>query len=99
MSKELSQEDFKISSDEKWDHSLENFIRKASIGVCMSILPCFLLGRSAAVRGAIIALGTGFGCGVAYGEARYLFDHDIVFDKRNIVQIQAFNHKEATNFN
>ncbi|CCW71050.1 unnamed protein product [Phytomonas sp. Hart1] len=94
MSKELLQKTFKISSDEKWDHSFENLIRKASIGFSIGILPSLFLGKSTAARGAIIALCIGVGCGVAYNEAHYLFDYDIAFDRRNIIQIQLSNIKD-----
>lgn len=77
-----------VSSDEKWDHSLENLIRKSTIGLAIGILPGLLLARSTAARSAIIALCTGVGSGIAYGEARYLFDHDIMFDKRHLIQLQ-----------
>ncbi|KAG5475647.1 hypothetical protein LSCM4_04229 [Leishmania orientalis] len=77
-----------ISSDEKWDHSLETLIRKSTIGLAIGILPGLLLARSPAARSAIIALCTGVGTGIAYGEARYLFDHDIMFDKRHLIQVQ-----------
>ena len=78
-----------VSSDEKWNHSLENLIRKSTIGFAIGILPGLLLARSAAARSAIIALCTGVGSGIAYGEARYLFDHDIMFDKRHLIQLQV----------
>lgn len=77
-----------VNTDEKWDHSLENGVRKTSIGFAIGILPALLLARSAAVRYSIIALCTGIGTGVAYGEARYLFDHNVVFDKRNLIQVE-----------
>lgn len=77
-----------ISSDEKWDHSLENFVRKTSICFAIGILPSLLLARSPAARSAVIALCTGVGSGIAYGEARYLFDHNIMFDKRSLIQVQ-----------
>jgi MICOS complex subunit MIC10 len=80
-----------VSSDEKWDHSLENFIRKSTIGLAIGVLPGLLLARSAAARSAIIALCTGVGSGIAYGEARYLFDHDIMFDKRHLIQLKIGN--------
>lgn len=78
-----------VSSDEKWDHSLETLIRKSTIGFASGILPGILLARSPAARSAIIALCTGVGSGIAYGEARYLFDHDIMFDKRHLIQVQV----------
>lgn len=78
-----------VSSDEKWDHSLENLIRKSTIGFAIGILPGLLLARSTAARSAVIALCTGVGSGIAYGEARYLFDHDIMFDKRHLIQLQV----------
>lgn len=78
-----------VSSDEKWDHSLETMIRKSTIGLAIGILPGLLLARSPAARSAIIALCTGIGSGIAYGEARYLFDHDIMFDKRHLIQVQV----------
>ncbi|KAK7195299.1 hypothetical protein NESM_000455700 [Novymonas esmeraldas] len=78
-----------VASDEKWDHSLETMIRKSTIGFAVGILPGLLLARSPAARSAIIALCTGIGSGVAYGEARYLFDHNVMFDKRHLIQVQV----------
>ncbi|KPA80995.1 hypothetical protein ABB37_04377 [Leptomonas pyrrhocoris] len=83
-----------VSSDEKWDHSLENLIRKSTIGFAVGILPGLLLARSAAARSAIITLCTGVGSGIAYGEARYLFDYDIMFDKRHLIQLQIGSQGE-----
>lgn len=77
-----------VSSEEKWDHSLETMIRKSTIGFAVGILPSLLLARSPAARSAIVALCTGIGSGIAYGEARYLFDHDVMFDKRYLIQLQ-----------
>ncbi|KAG5501506.1 hypothetical protein JKF63_03335 [Porcisia hertigi] len=78
-----------VSSDEKWDHSLETLIRKSTIGFAIGILPGLLLARSPAARSSIIALCTGVGSGIAYGEARYLFDHNIMFDKRHLIQVHV----------
>lgn len=78
----------RVSSEEKWDHSLENFLRKCTIGFAVGILPALLLARSNAVRNSIVALCTGVGSGVAYGEAWYLFNYDIMFDQRHLVQVK-----------
>lgn len=77
-----------IDSDEKWDHALENFIRKSSIGLAVGVLPALLLTRSVAARAAAVTFCTGVGSGVAYGEARYLFDHNVTFDRRNLIQVE-----------
>lgn len=84
----------KISSQEKWDHSLENLVRKATIGFTIGVLPALLLARSPAARATIVSLCTGTGAGIAYGEARYLFDHDIMFDKRHIIQVELLPQKK-----
>ncbi|AIN99534.1 hypothetical protein LPMP_271540 [Leishmania panamensis] len=89
LPKQASTPTSSISSDEKWDHSLETLIRKSTIGFATGILPGLLLARSPAARSAIVALCTGIGSGIAYGEARYLFDHDIMFDKRHLIQVQV----------
>lgn len=77
-----------ISRDEKWDHVVENFIRKASIGFAIGVLPSVMFARSLAARCGVVALFTGMGSGMAYTEARYLFDHNITFDKRYLVQLR-----------
>ncbi|CBH17122.1 protein of unknown function (DUF543), putative [Trypanosoma equiperdum] len=91
----VSQPKTPVSNEEKWDHSLENFFRKTTLGLAYSILPAFLLARSAAARGAILMFATGIGSGIAYGEARYLFDHDVVFDRRHLVHIELLKPKES----
>ncbi|EPY15315.1 hypothetical protein STCU_12127 [Strigomonas culicis] len=82
-----------VPTEEKWDHSLESFVRKSTLGFAVGILPALLIARSPAVRGSIAALFTGLGSGVAYGEARYLFDHNVMFDKRNVIQMEVVPSK------
>jgi inner membrane organizing system protein 1 len=79
-----------ISISEKWDHSVENGFRKASLGFACGLVPCLLFARNMVARSAIVLFGAGVGAGIAYGEARYLFDHDIVFDRRHLVDVQIF---------
>lgn len=82
-----------LSSDEKWDHSVENAIRKTSVGFVAGLLPSLILARSTVARCGIVFFTTGLAAGVAYGEARYLFDHNIAFDRRHFVNIEFFNKK------
>lgn len=74
----------RISSAEKWDHSVENAIRKTSVGFGLGLLPSALFARSAASRLGVLLFCTGIGAGIAYGEARYLFDHDVAFTERHL---------------
>mmetsp|Transcript_75332 Transcript_75332/g.87538 ORF Transcript_75332/g.87538 Transcript_75332/m.87538 type:complete len:90 (+) Transcript_75332:137-406(+) len=82
-----------VSNDEKWDHSVENAVRKTSIGFVAGLLPSVILARSMAARCGIVFLAAGIGAGVAYGEARYLFDHNVTFDKRHLVNVEWFPKK------
>jgi hypothetical protein len=84
----------RVSNDEKWEHSIENGIRKGSIGFLAGLLPSLILARSPAARVSVLMLTTGFGAGVAYQEARYLFDHNITFDQRHIVDVKFFTRKD-----
>ncbi|KAH9586410.1 MICOS complex subunit Mic10 [Trypanosoma melophagium] len=83
-----------IDNEEKWDHCTENFIRKVSLGFVSGILPALLMARSVAARSSIVLFSTGIGAGIAYGEARYLFDHNVLFDRRHIIQIELFTPKK-----
>nr|CCC52736.1 conserved hypothetical protein [Trypanosoma vivax Y486] len=83
-----------LRNEEKWDHSVENFVRKTTLGFVYGILPAFLLARSAAARCAVLLFSTGVGSGIAYGEARYLFDHNVLFDRRHIVQVELLTPKK-----
>lgn len=79
-----------LSADEKWDHSVENAIRKTSIGFVAGLLPSLILARSTVARCGIVFFTTGLAAGVAYGESRYLFDHNIAFDRRHFVNVEFF---------
>lgn len=79
-----------MSVDEKWDHSVENAIRKTSVGFVAGIVPSLVLARSLVARAGIVMLGAGIGAGMAYGEAKYLFDHNITFDRRHLVSVELF---------
>jgi MICOS complex subunit MIC10 len=79
-----------LSSDEKWDHSIENALRKTSIGFVAGLLPSLIVARSSVARCGIVFFTTGLAAGVAYGEARYLFDHNIAFDRRHVVNVEFF---------
>ena len=84
-----------VPRDEKWDHSIENILRKTSIGFVSGLLPSLLFTRSPAARLGMVLFTTGVGMGIGYGEARYLFDHDIMFDQRHVISVQAFVPKAA----
>jgi inner membrane organizing system protein 1 len=79
-----------VPIEEKWDHSVENLIRKSTLGFAVGLLPALILSRSAAGRAAIAMFTTGFGTGVAYNEARYLFDRNVTFDRRHVVSVTWF---------
>lgn len=79
-----------VSVEEKWDHCVENSLRKSSIGLVAGLLPSLILARSLVARAGIVFFTTGIGAGMAYGEARYLFDHNVCFDRRHIVNIEFF---------
>ncbi|EAN92198.1 hypothetical protein, conserved [Trypanosoma cruzi] len=82
-----------ISNEEKWDHCMENFIRKTTLGFACGVLPALLISRSLVARASIVLFCAGVGSGIAYGEARYLFDHNVLFDRRHLVQIELFTPK------
>ena len=79
-----------MTVDEKWDHSVENAIRKTSVGFVAGIVPSLVLARSLVARSGIVMLAAGIGAGMAYGEAKYLFDHNITFDRRPLVSVELF---------
>ena len=76
-----------VSLEEKWDHSVENGIRKVLVGCGVGLIPAALCCRKNAGRIATVLFSTGFGLGMAYQEMHYLFQHDVTFDRRNIAQI------------
>ena len=82
-----------IPQSEKWDHSVENFVRKTAtgfaVGTCAALLCRTSIGRATAMF-----FGAGFGSGIAYNEARYLFDYDICFDRRHVVSVGFYQHDE-----
>lgn len=78
-----------IPTAEKWDHCVENAIRKSAIGLSLGLLPSALFARSTAARASIVMFSAGLGLGVAYGEARYLFDHDVMFDRRHLINVEV----------
>jgi inner membrane organizing system protein 1 len=82
-----------LTSEEKWDHSVENALRKTSIGFAVGLVPSLILARTTAARAATLLFCAGLGAGVAYGEARYLFDHDVTFDRRHFVSVELFQKK------
>lgn len=77
-----------LKSHEKWDHAIENMLRKTTTGLALGVLPALALGRTAAARFGILFFFVGAGSGIAYREARYLFDHNIAFDNRYLVQLR-----------
>ncbi len=78
-----------ISVAEKWDHSVENLVRKTATGFAAGV-GFALLCRTSIGRATAIFVGGGLGAGIAYGEARYLFDYDIVFDRRSVVSVDFY---------
>lgn len=82
-----------LSNEEKWDHSVENALRKTSIGLAAGTIPALLFARSPATRVSTLLFCAGIGAGIAYGEARYLFDRDVTFDRRHFVSVEFFQPK------
>lgn len=78
-----------LSMDEKWDHSSENAIRKLTLGFALGLFPALLLTRSFAARCGVLSFSSGVGLGMAYREARYLFDKDVAFDHRYLVHLRT----------
>lgn len=85
-----------LSAEEKWDHSVENALRKTSIGFAAGAVQSLLFARGAAARAGIVMLWSGIGAGVAYAEARYLFDRDTTFDRRHFVSVELFPKPDGT---
>lgn len=79
-----------LSSAEKWDHCIENTVRKTLIGIAIGGAVSLIFSRSVISRCAFACVGAGFGSGMAYGEARYLFDHNIAFDRRHAISVKLF---------
>lgn len=78
-----------VSPHEKWDHCIENMVRKSTLGLAIGVLPALVFARTAIARFGLVFFSVGIGSGIAYREARYLFDHDVVFDNRYLVQLQS----------
>lgn len=77
-----------ISNNEKWDHSVENILRKTSLGLVAGLLPSLLLTRTLSARLSMSLFTTGFGFGIGYAEAAYLYDHNVTFDRRHLINVQ-----------
>lgn len=86
---------FVVPNDEKWDHIVENTLRKTSMGFAAGLLPSLLFTRTPAARLGAVLFATGVGLGIGYGEARYLYDHNVMFDQRHVISIQAWAPKAA----
>jgi inner membrane organizing system protein 1 len=82
-----------ISANEKWDHSVENALRKTSLGLVAGLLPSLLLTRTLAARLSMSMFTTGFGAGIGYAEAAYLYDHNVTFDRRHLINVQFMTPK------
>ena len=82
-----------VPSAEKWDHSVENFVRKTATGFAAGT-GMALLSRTTIGRATAILFGAGFGAGIAYNEARYLFDYDICFDRRHVVSVGFYEEDQ-----
>jgi len=59
---------------EKWDHCLENLLKKSAFGLALGFLPWVILKRPL-VRVGTLGFGLGVGVGVGYGDCRYNFDN------------------------
>lgn len=77
-----------VEFEEKWDHSLENLLRKSTVGLAVGVLPALVLARTFAARCSLLCFSVGVGSGMAYREARYLFDKNVAFDNRYLVQMR-----------
>lgn len=84
-----------IPTGEKWDHSVENLVRKTAVGFGVGMVAA-LLCRTSIGRTVSMFTGAGFGAGMAYSEARYLFDYDICFDRRHVVSVALYPPPPAT---
>lgn len=82
-----------VSANEKWDHSVENALRKTSLGLVAGLLPSLLLTRTLAARLSMTLFTTGFGAGIGYAEAAYLYDHNVTFDRRHLINVQFMTPK------
>lgn len=80
---------YEVEAQEKWDHCLENGIRKATIGVAAGAVPALLASRSMIFRCGILGFSIGVGMGMAYREARFLFDKNVAFDDMYLVHLRA----------
>eukprot|EP00658_Telonema_sp_P-2_P055254 TRINITY_DN43930_c0_g1_i1.p2 TRINITY_DN43930_c0_g1~~TRINITY_DN43930_c0_g1_i1.p2 ORF type:complete len:117 (+),score=35.13 TRINITY_DN43930_c0_g1_i1:125-475(+) len=84
---------YKRQANEKWDHSVENALRKTSLGLVAGLLPSLLLTRTLAARMSMTLFTTGFGAGIGYAEAAYLYDHNVTFDRRHLINVQFMTPK------
>jgi hypothetical protein len=72
---------------EKWDHSIENLLRKTSLGFMIGVVPSLIVARKPITRFVTVMFCTGFGAGMGYSEARYLFESNVCFDRRHVVSL------------
>ncbi len=64
-----------MSEAEKWEHSSNRLLQQLSFcGIC-GALPALVLFRSTAVRIMSACFGSGFGVGMSYVDARYVFGY------------------------
>jgi len=55
-----------LLKDEKFEHCLENILRKTTIGLLFSVVPAFVLLRGR--RSAAVGFGGGVGFGIGWSE-------------------------------
>eukprot|EP00761_Pharyngomonas_kirbyi_P011444 gb/GECH01011469.1/.p1 GENE.gb/GECH01011469.1/~~gb/GECH01011469.1/.p1 ORF type:complete len:105 (+),score=17.19 gb/GECH01011469.1/:1-315(+) len=77
-----------ISQAEKYDHCLENTLRKTSLGFLYAFVPSLVLTRNFIPRVAVCAFGGGMGFGMAYSECRYLFEKGTSFQRRVVADVK-----------
>jgi len=77
-----------LGEGEKWDHCIENSIRKVTLGAMVgSAFHLFFFRNPKFVR-FLYGLPIGFGLGQSWTEAKLLFGHDVKFDRCLIATVK-----------
>eukprot|EP01012_Entosiphon_sulcatum_P043593 TRINITY_DN57943_c0_g1_i1.p2 TRINITY_DN57943_c0_g1~~TRINITY_DN57943_c0_g1_i1.p2 ORF type:complete len:108 (-),score=24.32 TRINITY_DN57943_c0_g1_i1:128-406(-) len=79
----------RLTESQKWDHSIEKAVRKASYGLLAGMVGHVFFRKHKRLTGLAYGLCIGIGLGQAYTEAAYLFEHDVTFDRRLVAHVVA----------
>jgi inner membrane organizing system protein 1 len=76
-----------LTDNQKWKFVFDNALQSGAVGLLIGGGASFLLAKSTAFRVGAALFGCGFGCGKAYVDARYVFNHDGPASRHWIVSV------------